>query len=161
MVSLPTCSSPTTTATRSARRTPASASVSDPAAPHACANPRLTVSTGQVGKQLGDKWKALSTTERKPYDDKAAADKKRYEEEKAAYLAVRLRLHFLSHVSVSVTVTLANSNFIRRLMRKRMRSPLKCLSRIFHFVFGLKVFLVFMDFPLVSYFGWFRARLLG
>lgn len=50
---------------------------------------QLTASTGQVGKQLGDKWKALSTTERKPYDDKAAADKKRYEEEKAAYLAVR------------------------------------------------------------------------
>ncbi|OGE48135.1 hypothetical protein PENARI_c032G07073 [Penicillium arizonense] len=45
------------------------------------------ISFGQVGKQLGDKWKALSTTERKPYDDKAAADKKRYEEEKAAYLA--------------------------------------------------------------------------
>jgi hypothetical protein len=29
----------------------------------------------------------LSETDRKPYDDKAAADKKRYEEEKAAYLA--------------------------------------------------------------------------
>ena len=43
--------------------------------------------TGQVGKQLGDKWKALSEADRKPYDAKAAADKKRYEEEKAAYLA--------------------------------------------------------------------------
>lgn len=38
---------------------------------------------------LGDKWKALSDSERKPYDDKAAADKKRYEEEKAKYNAVR------------------------------------------------------------------------
>lgn len=47
----------------------------------------LTIPTGQVGKQLGDKWKALSETDRKPYDDKAAKDKKRYEEEKAAYLA--------------------------------------------------------------------------
>lgn len=37
---------------------------------------------------LGDKWKALTETERKPYDAKAAADKKRYEEEKAKYQAV-------------------------------------------------------------------------
>lgn len=34
---------------------------------------------------LGEKWKALSPKERKPYEDKAAADKKRYEDEKAAY----------------------------------------------------------------------------
>lgn len=34
---------------------------------------------------LGEKWKALSDKDRKPYEDKAAADKKRYEEEKAAY----------------------------------------------------------------------------
>lgn len=71
--------------TRFARRTPVSVSVSKIASP-----PWLQISnnsTGQVGKQLGDKWKALSETDRKPYDDKAAADKKRYEEEKAAYLA--------------------------------------------------------------------------
>lgn len=37
---------------------------------------------------LGDKWKALTETERKPYDEKAATDKKRYEEEKAKYQAV-------------------------------------------------------------------------
>ncbi|KAF7714393.1 Non-histone chromosomal protein 6 [Penicillium ucsense] len=48
-------------------------------------NPGITF--GQVGKMLGDKWKALSETERKPYDAKAAADKKRYEEEKAKYNA--------------------------------------------------------------------------
>lgn len=48
----------------------------------------LTHHTGQVGKMLGDKWKALSESERKPYDEKAAADKKRYEEEKAKYQAV-------------------------------------------------------------------------
>lgn len=74
-----------TTATRFARRTPASASVSESPSPAS-----LYISnspTGQVGKQLGDKWKALSETDRKPYDAKAAADKKRYEEEKAAYLA--------------------------------------------------------------------------
>ena len=34
---------------------------------------------------LGEKWKSLSDKERKPYEDKAAADKKRYEDEKAAY----------------------------------------------------------------------------
>jgi hypothetical protein len=34
---------------------------------------------------LGEKWKALSEKQRAPYDAKAAADKKRYEEEKAAY----------------------------------------------------------------------------
>ncbi|KAJ5891903.1 Non-histone chromosomal protein 6 [Penicillium subrubescens] len=45
------------------------------------------ISFGQVGKMLGDKWKALTETERKPYDAKAAADKKRYEEEKAKYNA--------------------------------------------------------------------------
>ncbi|KAL2860618.1 high mobility group box domain-containing protein [Aspergillus pseudodeflectus] len=45
------------------------------------------ISFGQVGKMLGEKWKALTDKERKPYDDKAAADKKRYEEEKAQYNA--------------------------------------------------------------------------
>jgi hypothetical protein len=40
---------------------------------------------GQVGKVLGDKWKALSEKDRKPYEDKAKKDKERYEEEKIAY----------------------------------------------------------------------------
>ncbi|KAJ5683799.1 Non-histone chromosomal protein 6 [Penicillium sp. IBT 18751x] len=48
-------------------------------------NPGITF--GQVGKMLGDKWKALTESERKPYDEKAAVDKKRYEEEKAKYQA--------------------------------------------------------------------------
>jgi hypothetical protein len=43
------------------------------------------ISFGQVGKVLGDKWKALSEKQREPYEKKAAADKKRYEEEKAKY----------------------------------------------------------------------------
>ncbi|CAL5872502.1 uncharacterized protein PFLUO_LOCUS6766 [Penicillium psychrofluorescens] len=46
-------------------------------------NPGITF--GQVGKSLGDRWKALTETERKPYDAKAATDRKRYEEEKKAY----------------------------------------------------------------------------
>lgn len=35
---------------------------------------------------LGEKWKALSDDERRPYVEKAAADKKRYDEEKKSYL---------------------------------------------------------------------------
>ena len=37
---------------------------------------------------LGEKWKSLSEKQRTPYEAKAAADKKRYEEEKATYAAV-------------------------------------------------------------------------
>jgi len=44
------------------------------------------VSFGQVGKILGERWKALNDKQRAPYEAKAAADKKRYEEEKAAYV---------------------------------------------------------------------------
>jgi hypothetical protein len=40
---------------------------------------------GQVGKILGERWKALSDKQRGPYESKAAADKKRYEDEKQAY----------------------------------------------------------------------------
>ena len=35
---------------------------------------------------LGERWKALSEKQRIPYESKASADKKRYEEEKAAYI---------------------------------------------------------------------------
>ncbi|KAN0083057.1 High mobility group box domain containing protein [Elaphomyces granulatus] len=45
------------------------------------------ISFGQVGKLLGEKWKALNEVERRPYEDKAQADKKRYEDEKASYNA--------------------------------------------------------------------------
>lgn len=43
------------------------------------------ISFGQVGRLLGEKWKALSTEEKVPYETKAATDKKRYEKEKAEY----------------------------------------------------------------------------
>lgn len=46
-------------------------------------NPDVTF--GQVGKILGERWKALNEKQRAPYDAKAAADKKRYEDEKQAY----------------------------------------------------------------------------
>merc|ERR1712058_191726 len=45
------------------------------------------ISFGQVGKVLGDRWKALSEKQREPYEKKAATDKKRYEDEKAKYNA--------------------------------------------------------------------------
>ncbi|KAI9258214.1 high mobility group box domain-containing protein, partial [Phascolomyces articulosus] len=38
---------------------------------------------GQIGKILGERWKDMSEEEKKPYQDKADADKKRYEAEKA------------------------------------------------------------------------------
>lgn len=40
---------------------------------------------GQVGKVLGERWKALNEEQRGPYEESAAKDKKRYEEEKANY----------------------------------------------------------------------------
>ncbi|KAH0499212.1 hypothetical protein TgHK011_006418 [Trichoderma gracile] len=40
-----------------------------------------------VGKLLGERWKALNDKQRAPYEAKAAADKKRYEDEKQAYNA--------------------------------------------------------------------------
>lgn len=49
-------------------------------------NPELKF--GDVGKVLGQKWKELSEAQKAPYEKKAAADKKRYEDEKAAYNAV-------------------------------------------------------------------------
>lgn len=48
---------------------------------------------GEVGKMLGEKWKQLSEKQKAPYEAKAAADKKRYEEEKAAYTAVSILAH--------------------------------------------------------------------
>ncbi|CAN6631340.1 non-histone chromosomal protein 6A [Trichomonascus vanleenenianus] len=46
-------------------------------------NPNITF--GQVGKILGERWRALSEGDKAPYEEKALADKKRYEDEKAAY----------------------------------------------------------------------------
>ncbi|BGP58039.1 hypothetical protein JCM8202_001722 [Rhodotorula sphaerocarpa] len=45
------------------------------------------VSFGEIGKILGSKWKEATPDEKKPYEDKAAAEKVRYEKEKAAYEA--------------------------------------------------------------------------
>lgn len=46
-------------------------------------------SFGQIGRLLGERWKALSDAEKAPYENKASADKKRYEDEKATYLSTK------------------------------------------------------------------------
>jgi len=43
------------------------------------------VNVGQVGKVLGERWKALNAKQREPYEGKAKTDKERYESEKASY----------------------------------------------------------------------------
>lgn len=40
---------------------------------------------GQVGKTLGERWKALDEKQKEPYEAKAAQDKQRYENEKEKY----------------------------------------------------------------------------
>ncbi|KAG5370222.1 Non-histone chromosomal protein 6 [Yarrowia sp. C11] len=45
------------------------------------------IAFGQVGKALGEKWKTLTDAEKIPYEEKATADKKRYQDEKEAYKA--------------------------------------------------------------------------
>lgn len=54
-------------------------------------NPGITF--GQVGKLLGERWKALNDKQRTPYEAKAAVDKKRYEDEKAAYNVSSIRIY--------------------------------------------------------------------
>ncbi|KDP32596.1 hypothetical protein JCGZ_13146 [Jatropha curcas] len=43
------------------------------------------IAFGGVGKVLGDRWKQLSAEEKEPYEAKARADRKRYEEEVSGY----------------------------------------------------------------------------
>lgn len=48
-------------------------------------NPGITF--GQIGRVLGERWKAMSTDEKVPFEEKALNDKKRYEAQKAEYAA--------------------------------------------------------------------------
>ncbi|KFM26159.1 FACT complex subunit SSRP1 [Auxenochlorella protothecoides] len=43
------------------------------------------IAFGEVGKVLGQRWKELSEADKKPYEEKAAKDKERYEKEKSSY----------------------------------------------------------------------------
>jgi len=69
----------------SVRRTPESPLVWLPFRAIDARGPLLTMVTGQVGKALGERWKALNDKQRAPYEAKAAQDKKRYEDEKTTY----------------------------------------------------------------------------
>ncbi|MDI1492959.1 MAG: Non-histone chromosomal protein 6 [Ramalina farinacea] len=51
------------------------------------------ISFGQVGKVLGERWKALNDKQRGPYEAKAKQDKERYESEKASYNVSVLRVY--------------------------------------------------------------------
>ena len=46
-------------------------------------NPDVKIT--EISKMLAVKWKVIGDEEKKPFNEKAAADKQRYEEEKAAY----------------------------------------------------------------------------
>merc|ERR1712136_361636 len=48
-------------------------------------NPDMKIT--EVAKLIGAQWQELDDDEKKPYEEKAAKDKKRYEKEKKAYLA--------------------------------------------------------------------------
>jgi hypothetical protein len=49
---------------------------------------RDTNFVGQLGKLQGDAWKALDESDKKPYNEQAAEDKKRYEREMANYVRI-------------------------------------------------------------------------
>jgi hypothetical protein len=49
------------------------------------------INFGQVGRILSGRWKALNDKRRAPYEAKAAADRKRYEDEIQAYNVNALR----------------------------------------------------------------------
>lgn len=71
---------------------------------------------GQVGKVLGERWKALNSKQREPYEAKAKTDKQRYEDEKASY-NVRISLS-----TSSPETSFTHMTWYRPMMRKRTRS---------------------------------------
>jgi hypothetical protein len=82
----PICSSQMNSVTMSGRTTQESPLVRTFPPLHPMTSTHLCVcQLGQVGKVLGERWKALSAKQKEPYDAKAKADKERYESEKASY----------------------------------------------------------------------------
>jgi hypothetical protein len=49
----------------------------------------LSGQIGDIGKKLGEEWTKLPDAQRKPYEEKAAKDKQRYEAEKAEKAAAK------------------------------------------------------------------------
>lgn len=81
---------------------------------------------GQVGKVLGEKWKALNSKQREPYEEQAKKDKDRYEREKASYNNVSRQILFrLLH-----TVDAHQSLSIRPVMTMKRRSNGSNLSTV-------------------------------
>ena len=68
---------------------------------------------------MGEKWKGLTDKQKAPYEAKAAADKKRYEEEKAAYTAV-------SSNRSSLSLTCLTDNLRSRASPTMRRVRIKC-----------------------------------
>ncbi|RKP11949.1 high mobility group box domain-containing protein [Piptocephalis cylindrospora] len=46
-------------------------------------NPEATF--GQIGKLLGERWRGMTSDDKKPYEEMNVKDKRRYETEKKAY----------------------------------------------------------------------------
>lgn len=82
---------------------------------------------GEVGKLLGEKWKALTDKQKTPYEAKAAADKKRYEEEKAAYTAVSSTDRRLPYqLVIADSKPRAASTTTRTTSRASVRGSMRC-----------------------------------
>ncbi len=69
-----------------------------------------THNTGQVGKVLGERWKALNGKQREPYEAKAKNDKERYESEKASYNVSRTHTHLTTGRWPVLTLLLRQAN---------------------------------------------------
>lgn len=82
---------------------------------------------GEVGKLLGERWKGLNEKQKAPYEAKAAADKKRYEEEKAAYTAVSLLVSRFRE-PIADNICRAALTTMKRRRTKRSLHPL--ISRV-------------------------------
>jgi hypothetical protein len=50
----------------------------------------MVLTTGQIGKILGERWKNMNDKEKAVYEAKATKDKERYEAEKRAYNVIVL-----------------------------------------------------------------------
>lgn len=67
--------------------------------------------TGQVGKVLGERWKALDDKQRAPYVAKAALDNKRYKDEKASYnVSASKPVGVYKHTARSTNKNVAQAN---------------------------------------------------
>ncbi len=57
------------------------------------------LSFGQIGSKLGSRWRAMTDTEKKPYDDEADLDKKRFEHEMQLFKAGNFVVCYTQHTT--------------------------------------------------------------